>query len=377
MPWDKRGFKMGLVSSPQVGSATEGCTVLYPSQLHPHPLFTCQGNAGPSIRNRSLELHHAAYGSRLPFTPQQSWPPYDNPLNYSYPPYPSPSPFPAPRLSPPQVYLPINFKSSQNNSGDPTSSQNHCFTLTGSLDLSTGIFYHTPEHPWLRIAQACEKCRTRKAKCSGEHPACKHRLARGLLCEYAKEGRVRGPNKAKSKPSNGGNDTSSNAFANIRNGPWGRISSVESSHSPYQPRWERHIQPQKNATAVQMHSLPLRLLRLYPLRGDYFKECPIFKPTIWWLWVCHIALLQVLFSLLPCPMNSSILLHHIYSSPSPTILSGMDCITPSLWQLNRQHVVYGHPHRNTQQQQNMVTTTKSGRRTLDELFLYFYIFYYY
>lgn len=148
-------------------SAAEGRTVLYPSQLHPHPLFTRQGNAGPSIRNRSLELHHAAYGSPSPFTHQQSWPPYDNlnPQNYSYPPYPSPSPFPAPRLSPPPVHhSPVNFKSHQNNSEPATSSQNHRLTLAGSLDPSTGIFYRTPEHPRLRTAQACEKCRTRKAK---------------------------------------------------------------------------------------------------------------------------------------------------------------------------------------------------------------------
>ena len=145
-------------------SAAEGRTVLYPSQLHPHPLFTRQGNTAPSTRNRSLELHHAAYSSPSPFAPQQSWHPYDNPQNYSYPPYPSPSPFPAPRLSPPPVHhSSVNFKSSQSHS-DPTSSQNHRLTLAGSLDPSTGIFYRTPEHPRLRTAQACEKCRTRKAK---------------------------------------------------------------------------------------------------------------------------------------------------------------------------------------------------------------------
>ncbi|KAJ6531365.1 hypothetical protein DFH09DRAFT_1183446 [Mycena vulgaris] len=37
-------------------------------------------------------------------------------------------------------------------------------TLAGSLDPTTGIFYRTPEHPRLRTAQACDKCRTRKAK---------------------------------------------------------------------------------------------------------------------------------------------------------------------------------------------------------------------
>ncbi|KAJ7038357.1 hypothetical protein C8F04DRAFT_1255941 [Mycena alexandri] len=72
-------------------------------------------------------------------------------------------------------------------------------TLAGSLDPTTGIFYRTPEHPRLRTAQACEKCRTRKAKCSGDHPACARCVARGLQCEYAKEGRVRGPNKPKSR----------------------------------------------------------------------------------------------------------------------------------------------------------------------------------
>ncbi|KAE9389388.1 hypothetical protein BT96DRAFT_1070339 [Gymnopus androsaceus JB14] len=76
-------------------------------------------------------------------------------------------------------------------------------TLAGSLDPTTGVFYRTPEHPRLRTAQACEKCRTRKAKCSGEHPSCKRCLNRGLVCEYAKEGRVRGPNKPKPKVSGG------------------------------------------------------------------------------------------------------------------------------------------------------------------------------
>lgn len=143
-------------------SAAEGRTVLYPSQLHPHPLFTRQGNAGP-IQNRSLELHHHVYASPS-FTQQQSWPPYDNQQTCSYPPFPTPSPFPPPRLSPPPIHhSPINFGSRQNSS--PASSQNQRLALaTGSLDPSTGIYYRTPEHPRLRTAQACEKCRTRKAK---------------------------------------------------------------------------------------------------------------------------------------------------------------------------------------------------------------------
>ncbi|KAI6044571.1 hypothetical protein EDC04DRAFT_2935981 [Pisolithus marmoratus] len=72
--------------------------------------------------------------------------------------------------------------------------------VAGSLDPSTGIFYRTPEPPRLRTAQACEKCRVRKAKCSGEHPACQRCLLRGLACVYAPEGRIRGPTKPKLKP---------------------------------------------------------------------------------------------------------------------------------------------------------------------------------
>ncbi|KAF5373958.1 hypothetical protein D9758_000894 [Tetrapyrgos nigripes] len=35
-----------------------------------------------------------------------------------------------------------------------------------------------------RTALACEKCRERKTKCSGEHPACKRCKTRGLVCVY-------------------------------------------------------------------------------------------------------------------------------------------------------------------------------------------------
>jgi hypothetical protein len=38
--------------------------------------------------------------------------------------------------------------------------------MSGSLDPSTGIYQIAPEHPRIRTAQACEKCRGRKAKVS-------------------------------------------------------------------------------------------------------------------------------------------------------------------------------------------------------------------
>ena len=40
---------------------------------------------------------------------------------------------------------------------------------TGSIDLTTGVFQRSVEHPRLRTAQACEKCRARKAKVCGVH----------------------------------------------------------------------------------------------------------------------------------------------------------------------------------------------------------------
>ncbi|OBZ79537.1 hypothetical protein A0H81_00058 [Grifola frondosa] len=73
------------------------------------------------------------------------------------------------------------------------------WSLSGSLDPVTGVFQRTPEHPRMRTAQACEKCRIRKAKCSGDHPSCQRCTARGLQCEYAPERKMRGPNKTKRK----------------------------------------------------------------------------------------------------------------------------------------------------------------------------------
>jgi hypothetical protein len=90
----------------------------------------------------------------------QGWPPYDQtllppfqsqPLPYRG--FPAAAPYPTPRLT-----SPLNAGGGMS----ATSVSRH--SLAGSLDPATGIFYRTPEHPRLRTAQACEKCRTRKAK---------------------------------------------------------------------------------------------------------------------------------------------------------------------------------------------------------------------
>ncbi|KAF8226780.1 hypothetical protein L208DRAFT_797360 [Tricholoma matsutake] len=51
-----------------------------------------------------------------------------------------------------------------------------------------------------RTAQACDKCRERKTKCSGDHPVCSRCTTRGLICQYSsREPRPRGPSKARSR----------------------------------------------------------------------------------------------------------------------------------------------------------------------------------
>ncbi|EMD34586.1 hypothetical protein CERSUDRAFT_97176 [Gelatoporia subvermispora B] len=51
-----------------------------------------------------------------------------------------------------------------------------------------------------RTAKACNRCRERKAKCSGVHPACSRCVLRGYICEYAPEDRrVRGPSLSRQR----------------------------------------------------------------------------------------------------------------------------------------------------------------------------------
>ncbi|KAH9475742.1 Citrinin biosynthesis transcriptional activator mrl3 [Psilocybe cubensis] len=226
---------------------------------HPHPLFTRQENMNSNPNpNRSLDphvlsSHHTVYHTPTSYSNAQdhihppasthAWPLYDHQVSqeysqpnhgltsvsYNHNPagYPSTSPFPATRLSPPPLH--VQFKGSSSVS-TPATGLNHRPVLAGSLDPTTGIFYRTPEHPRLRTAQACEKCRTRKAKCSGEHPSCKRCLTRGLACEYAKEGRVRGPNKPKPGKNTGNVVSTSKKSNSISNDNPADTSSANLNH---------------------------------------------------------------------------------------------------------------------------------------------------
>ncbi|KAJ8489924.1 hypothetical protein ONZ51_g2652 [Trametes cubensis] len=117
-------------------------------------------------------------------------------------------------------------------SSSPSSSS---WTLSGSLDPTTGVFQRSVEHPRLRTAQACEKCRIRKAKCSGDHPACQRCISRGLQCEYAPERKMRGPNKNKRKSISQKRSETSPSGSDNRRSSIASIASTVSSSSDADP----------------------------------------------------------------------------------------------------------------------------------------------
>jgi hypothetical protein len=117
---------------------------LYPyAHYHPHYQYRI-----PDDDDHFLQAQAAHSQQNLDSFSQ--WYPFDLPHNF----IPAASPPPVPAPTPPTL----------NNPGVTGPQIHHMLSLAGSLDTQTGIFYRTPEHPRLRTAQACEKCRTRKAK---------------------------------------------------------------------------------------------------------------------------------------------------------------------------------------------------------------------
>lgn len=112
-------------------------------------------------------LPHRLHNQQALASPHD-WAMYDHALGFQasmslqFNAYPTSAPYPAPRLTPPPAPAPATPQSMP--TGVSPQSGAPRLTLAGSLDPTTGIFYRTPEHPRLRTAQACEKCRTRKAK---------------------------------------------------------------------------------------------------------------------------------------------------------------------------------------------------------------------
>ncbi|KAI9436886.1 hypothetical protein H4582DRAFT_364901 [Lactarius indigo] len=121
----------------------------------------------------------------------------------------------------------------------------------GSLDPATGVFSRAADHPRIRTAQACEKCRARKAKCSGEHPSCQRCLTRGLVCAYAPERRMRGPNKP--KPPLTPLPDGSHPAAAVGQKTRKRASTMPSAHHRSPQIWgpqQHHKQQQEHGTAA-------------------------------------------------------------------------------------------------------------------------------
>lgn len=94
----------------------------------------------------------------------------------------------------PKSAPPISRRPSSNGSGSGSFNLVPYKEMEGST--GTTYFYRTPiPSSKQRINQACEKCRDRKTKCTGEKPSCNRCVSRGLTCEYAPQHRVRGPNR--------------------------------------------------------------------------------------------------------------------------------------------------------------------------------------
>ncbi|KAH9931328.1 uncharacterized protein B0H18DRAFT_1209003 [Fomitopsis serialis] len=180
----------------------------YPPPHYQYPHDQHDSFMPSALSGSNLALHDALTNAFLSAQLQQQRPPSPQmhyPLRWpeadSYPQYPmantsdpalaqGPSLFPSSySVAPQSTYQSV--QDAQSAASQPA------WSVSGSLDPVTGVFQRMAEHPRLRTAQACEKCRARKAKCSGEHPSCQRCRSRGLLCEYAPERRMRGPNKKK------------------------------------------------------------------------------------------------------------------------------------------------------------------------------------
>ncbi|KAF8067039.1 hypothetical protein FPV67DRAFT_1225875 [Lyophyllum atratum] len=144
---------------------------------HPHPKmfhpFRADGSY-PQDHEQNLQEHwdHPHHDLYPVPQPPQPWHDFD-PLSYgAYPQqyqgqrYPTPPPpVEHPHPHPPQQKQPQSQHQQQHHVHHPNPNPPIMPREgEGALNLATGMFYRTPEHPRLRTAQACEKCRTRKAK---------------------------------------------------------------------------------------------------------------------------------------------------------------------------------------------------------------------
>ncbi|KAJ7172023.1 hypothetical protein C8R46DRAFT_1257721 [Mycena filopes] len=106
-----------------------------------------------------------------------------------------------------------------------------------------------------RTTEACDKCRSRKTKCSGDHPVCERCTARGLLCHYSGAGRERGVRGAvKTKARLGTAIPASSLdlarFASDNLHPGSQAAVKQEDGAPLSPRY---CPPQPQAPAQHQH----------------------------------------------------------------------------------------------------------------------------
>ncbi|KAF8077795.1 hypothetical protein FPV67DRAFT_13239 [Lyophyllum atratum] len=136
-----------------------------------------------------------------------------------------------------------------------------------------------------RTVQACDKCRERKTKCSGEHPACQRCTTRGLICQYSsREPRTRGPAKARLRNAISSADLRSPSnLPNYSHGP----QSVEAEQPPHQSRHfpSQHYQalqdypilrrvasiPRSPHADSELHSVPMNAYGFEAAHDNYMQ----------------------------------------------------------------------------------------------------------
>ncbi|GLB42504.1 hypothetical protein LshimejAT787_1105190 [Lyophyllum shimeji] len=97
------------------------------------------------------------------------------------------------------------------------------------------------------------------AKCSGEHPSCKRCTTRRLVSEYAKEGRVRGPNKPKPKPPPPADSASTSSGATTQSSHAANDDGKEAASTRRQTLYERPVK--REQLELEQEGQPARMRR--------------------------------------------------------------------------------------------------------------------
>ncbi|KAF8911030.1 hypothetical protein CPB84DRAFT_1077449 [Gymnopilus junonius] len=136
-----------------------------------------------------------------------------------------------------------------------------------------------PQPARQRTAQACDKCRERKTKCSGHRPICLRCTARGLTCEYSvRETKIRVPARTRNNVVREGtpqfeyadNIMPTPAYRSRLGG--GRTNAFAPSSHPYsrpQTEFETKELDQDESPIPSPSPLPLRLPISYTSRSIY------------------------------------------------------------------------------------------------------------